>query len=245
MRGTVLAVLVVLSGTSVARADDNLTKARAYFQAGVDAYDEGKYEVALREFQHSHALSHNPALYFNMAACEEHIDHFQAASLLLRQYLIEKPDADDKTKVEARIQVLETREEAMKRPEAPPPQLKTEPTPQIVVAPPPPPEPKRKRVISWALLGVTGGLALGAIATGSYTAVNHGQLKDSCGATAAGCSSGQIDGLKSAGLATDVLIGVAAAAAIVTVVMFVVEPKLGAKKIDHARLRLTPAGMVF
>ncbi len=79
----VVAGLVVLAATSTARAE-NVEQAKAYFNAGVEAYDQGKYEVALREFQHAHALSHSPALYFNMAACEEHMDHFQAAALLLR-----------------------------------------------------------------------------------------------------------------------------------------------------------------
>src|SRR5262245_46972672 len=85
-------ILVLLGafGTAPASAAGNLEKAKAYFAAGVEAYDQGKYEVALREFQQAHALSHSPALYFNMAACEEHADHFQAAALLLRQYLIEK-----------------------------------------------------------------------------------------------------------------------------------------------------------
>src|SRR5436305_89553 len=77
------------------------------------------YSVALREFQRSHALSHNPALYFNMGACEEKENHDQAAALLLRQCLIEKPTADDRDKVEARIKVLEERDNDMKRPEPP------------------------------------------------------------------------------------------------------------------------------
>ena len=102
------------SAASTARAaGENVEKAKAYFAAGVDAYDQGKYEVALREFQHAHALSHSPALYFNMAACEEHMDHFQAAGLLLRQYLIEKPDADDRANVELRIKSLEERDERL------------------------------------------------------------------------------------------------------------------------------------
>src|SRR5579862_3377041 len=115
MRWLRLGTLALIFMGTNARAED-LEKARAYFQAGVEAYDEGRYEVALREFQHSHALSHNPELYFNMAACEEHENHFQAAALLLRQYLIEKPGADDRPKVEARIKVLEEREESIHRP---------------------------------------------------------------------------------------------------------------------------------
>src|SRR3954469_25778148 len=123
LRGAIMrwwaAVLVVLVSAAAmakagARADaapDNMQRAKAYFAAGVDAYDQGRYEVALREFQHAHALSHSPALYFNMAACEEHMDHYQAAGLLLRQYLIEKPEADDKANVELRIKSLEERDE--------------------------------------------------------------------------------------------------------------------------------------
>jgi hypothetical protein len=241
MRGAVVALMLLL-GTA-AGADD-LEKARAYFQAGVDAYDSGRYEVAMREFQHSHALSHNAALYFNMAACEEHLNHYQAAGLLLRQYLIERPDADDRSKVEARIKVLETRDDSMKRPE-------TEPTPRVeraVETPLPatrPAAPPRQRVISWVLLGVTGALAVGAIGAGSYAATQYGSLDGSCGKTAAGCSQADRDGVHSAALATDVLIGVAAAAAVATIVLFVVEPKLGHKSTEHAAVRLTPAGLVF
>jgi hypothetical protein len=241
MRGTLVAVLV-LCGAQVARAEDNIEKARAYFQAGVDAYDSGKYEVAMREFQHSHALSHNPALYFNMAACEEHLNHYQAAALLLRQYLIERPDADDKTKVETRIKSLEERDDSMKRLNEPPP-TPVAPVQQPVVTAPPPP-PAKKRVISWAMLGVTGALGIGAIAAGSYSVVHHDDLKSTCGMTPAGCSQDQIDGLRSATIATDVLIGLTAASAVVTVVLFIVEPKLG-RKTERAKLQLTPTGLVF
>jgi hypothetical protein len=233
--------LVVLCSPLV-RAEDNLEKARAYFQAGVDAYDEAKYEVALREFQHAHALSHNPALYFNMAACEEHSNHFQAASLLLRQYLIEKPDAEDRAKVEARIKVLEEREESLKRPETPPPEVQR---PVVVAQPPPPPLPPRKRVASWVMLGVTGLFGVGAIASGAYAVTDHDSLKTSCGATIMGCSDDQINGLRAATIATDVLIGLTAASAVVTVVLFVVEPRLGQRRSDRARLQLTPAGVTF
>jgi len=240
---TLGAVMVWIALSGVAHADDNLEKARAYFQAGVDAYDEARYEVALREFQHAHALSHNPALYFNMAACEEHSNHFQAASLLLRQYLIEKPDADDRAKVEARIKVLEEREETLKRPEPPLPPPRLTPTPQVAPAPvveshPPP----RRRVASWAMLGATGFVGIGAIAAGGYAVSLHDSLKNSCGTTIAGCTQDQRDNLRSATVATDVLIGLTAAAAVVTVVLFIVEPRLG----KHAeRAHLSSAGVVF
>src|ERR1700743_1917545 len=107
-----LALLLLLVAAPAWADRETLSKAKAYFDAGVDAYDQGKYESALRDFEQAHALSHSPALYFNMAACEERLEHCQAASLLLRQYVIEKPDADDRANVEQRVHALEARDEA-------------------------------------------------------------------------------------------------------------------------------------
>ena len=59
-----------------------------------------------------------------------------------------------------------------------------------------------------------------------------------------GCAAGEIDGLRSATIATDVLIGLTAAAAVVTVVMFIVEPRL-ARRNARAQVGWTPAGWVF
>jgi hypothetical protein len=137
-----IAALLLLCVAAPAWADrETMTKAKAYFDAGVDAYDQGKYDVALRDFEQAHNLSHSAALYFNMAACEEHL---------------------------------------------------------------------------------VGAAALGV---GAYTVVHHGDLKSGCGATAGGCSSAQISGLKSTAVATDVLIGVTAAAAVATVILAVVETR--------------------
>ena len=222
------ALLLVAAG---ARANEprpeDIDKARAYFQAGVNSYDEAKYEIALREFQHAHALSHNAELYFNMAACEEHLNHYQAAALLLRQYLIEKPGADDSVKVEARIKVLEEREESIHRlADAPPPLPPLQPSHSVEVAPPPPaPAPKASYTGGFVALGVTGAFGLAAIIAGSIAAANHGSLRSGCGMTAAGCSQSELDGLRAQTLATDAMIALTGAAAIVTVVLFVVESR--------------------
>lgn len=224
-----VAALLLLCVAAPAWADrETMTKAKAYFDAGVDAYDQGKYDVALRDFEQAHALSHSAALYFNMAACEEHLEHFQPASLLLRQYLIEKPEADDKAKVEERIHALEARDEDQQKQKAAlakaaEPQVA--PQPIVVAATPQPASDKPKLKYTWALVGATGLVGAAAIGVGAYTVVHHGDLKSGCGATAAGCTSQQISGLKSTAVATDVLIGVTAAAAVATVIMAVVETR--------------------
>jgi tetratricopeptide (TPR) repeat protein len=221
----IVAGLVVLAASTAARAGEaEMERAKAYFSAGVDAYDQGKYEVALREFQNAHALSHSPALYFNMAACEEHLDHFQSASLLLRQYLIEKPTADDRDNVEQRIKSLEARDSNIKK-MTEPTAVKPQPDEHAIVAPPPPP--KRHLKYTWVMLGVTAGVGAAAIGVGAYTVAHHSDLKNGCGNTADGCSAGQISTLKSTAVATDVLIGVTAAAAVATVVFAVLETRKG------------------
>lgn len=243
MRGVVVAI-VMLSAAG-ARAD-NLEQAKAYFGAGVEAYDQGKYEVALREFQHAHALSHSPALYFNMAACEEHMDHFQAAALLLRQYLIEKPEADDRANVELRVKSLEERDERlhkMTEPPTPTPTLKPVPADAMPPATSPRTDaPKPRLKYTWVMLGATAAAGAAAIGVGAYTVAHHSDLKNGCGNSLDGCTPSQIDGLKSTAIATDVLIGVTAAAAVATVVFAVVETRKGRARADAGAARVAFLG---
>jgi hypothetical protein len=227
-----LSVAVVMVSSLAWAEPSDLDKAKAYFQAGVEAYDQQHYQVALREFQEAHALSHSAALYFNMAACEEHLEHFQASALLLRQYLIERPQAEDRADVERRIQALETRDaEQRKRaiaPAPPPP-----PPPAPVAAPPPPP--KRKLTLTWIGLGLTGAAGAATIGVGAYTITHHNDLKTGCGATASGCTTAQIDGLRNAAYATDALIGVTAVAAAATIIAVIVETRRARSHADRLR----------
>jgi tetratricopeptide (TPR) repeat protein len=224
---TAVLVLVGAANAWAQAGPENLQKAKAYFDAGVVAYDQGKYEVALQEFQHAHAMSHSAALYFNMAACEEHMDHFQAASLLLRQYLIEKPEADDRANVELRVKSLEERDERLHKMTSEPGEIKQQQPPIVVTTAPPPTKPKLHLKYTWVLLGTTAAAGAAAIGVGAYTVAHHSDLKSGCGATAAGCSSSQISGLKSTAIATDVLIGVTAAAAVATIAFAVIESRKG------------------
>jgi len=224
MRGIAAGLLMLAAASTARAAGENMEQAKAYFGAGVEAYDQGKYEIALREFQHAHALSHSPALYFNMAACEEHMDHYQAAALLLRQYLIEKPDADDRANVELRVKSLEERDERLHKMNEPEPLVK----PNAGTMPATTTEaPKRHLKYTWVMLGVTAGVGAAAIGVGAYTVAHHSDLKNGCGNSVDGCTSSQINGLKSTAVATDVLIGVTAAAAVATVVFAVVESRRG------------------
>jgi tetratricopeptide (TPR) repeat protein len=245
---TLLCLLVGTAGSAAAAptANEKLERAKQHFSAGVDAYDQGKYQLALQEFGQAHALSHNAALYFNMAACEEHMDHFQAAALLLKQYLIEKPDAEDRANVQVRIKSLEERDERLhKMVESP--TVKSEPT-TTAGSETHPSKPRLK--YTWVALGVTGAVGIAAIGVGAYTVVHHSDLKTGCGSTATGCSASEIDGLRATAIATDVLIGVTAAAAVATVVVAVLEVRRSRAEMQRAtrapaRVAFTTDGLVF
>lgn len=221
MKLRALVVALLLSG-ALAHADDvprdKIAQAKHYFQLGVVAYDQAQYEVALREFQQAHALSHSPELYFNMAKCEENLEHFSGAALLLRQYLLERPEVPDRIDVERRIHTLEERGEAQRRGAAA--------TPASKPADSTPP----RRVISWALLGTTGAFGVVALGLGVSTVTLHNRLADGCGATPAGCTSGQRSELHTRAAASDAFIALTAVAAVTTIVMFIVEPRLGKAK---------------
>jgi tetratricopeptide (TPR) repeat protein len=263
MRPLAVVLCLAASATTTFADDGSKDIARAYFQAGVAFYDQGKYEQALNEFQRAQAMSHNAELYFNMAACEEHMDHYQAAAVFLRQYLLEKPTAPDKDNVMTRIKALEQREERVHREdgsvvgpssvdELQKQQKELEQKYQRLQQQQKDEQEQKKKAAAkkpiggFIALGVTAALGIGAIATGSYTVVSHNDLKKGCGATVDGCTSGDIDGLKGAAAGTDALIALTAAAAVATVIVFVLETrahkKAQAAADQHAAI--TP-GFVF
>ena len=93
------------------------------------------------------------------------------------------------------------------------------------------------------MLGVTAGIGAAAIGVGAYTVAHHSDLKNGCGNTVDGCSPGQINTLKSTAVATDVLIGVTAAAAVATVVFAVLESrKKGREHADDGSTRVAFIG---
>jgi hypothetical protein len=94
-----------------------------------------------------------------------------------------------------------------------------------------PPEKKGPSVVAWALLGTTGAVAIATAVTGGLAVSAHNTLKSDLGMfpgnpqTIADAQSKT----KTLATATDALIGVTAAAAVVTGVFFFVVPRLGEK----------------
>jgi hypothetical protein len=66
---------------------DSLTgMAKAEYEAGKILYKDGDYTNALAKFQHSHELSSDPRLLWNMAACEKFLRRYSRARTLLQRF---------------------------------------------------------------------------------------------------------------------------------------------------------------
>lgn len=77
-------------------------------------------------------------------------------------------------------------------------------------------EPPLPRWVPWAGFAAAAGLGLTAVLTGLSANEQYDQLRNSCGATAGGCSSGQIDDMKSRARTTNILLAGAGVVAVAT-----------------------------
>jgi tetratricopeptide (TPR) repeat protein len=102
-----LALLLCALASGFARADDLEAAARELFETGKDAYARADYPAALAAFREAFFRSRRPELLFNMAASLEELRRPHEAAEELRAYLRLRPDAADRTEIQARIAALE------------------------------------------------------------------------------------------------------------------------------------------
>lgn len=111
-------------------ADDK--EARDLFQIGKEAFDEGRFERALKYFQDAYDLSHRAALLSNIGTAFDRLRRDQEAVDTYKKYLEQVPQAPNRKLIEERIRIIES---ALARSKpAPPPAEPIEPVP----APQPP-----------------------------------------------------------------------------------------------------------
>ncbi len=91
-------------------ADDTLdAEARALFQAGELAFQQGRFQNAMEYFTRAYELSGRPGLLYNIGNAADRLRKDAEALAAFEQYLEEKPDAPNRAAVEARIAVLRQR----------------------------------------------------------------------------------------------------------------------------------------
>jgi hypothetical protein len=214
MRTAVIAFLLT-SGIAPADemptlADPDTQAARRHFQEGADLYSQGRWADALQEFTIANSIRPAPAFEFNIARCEDRLEHWTAAADAYDRYLRE-PTTDD-ADLRARVAVLRARA-----------------TPSLVIVQAPARPFARRHAGSLAAGGAGAALLAGALAAGIVAHARFGALGGACAADgacdAAGApdAQGWIDSGQRAALVSDALLVVGVVVVAAAIVVAIVE----------------------
>lgn len=156
MRAAALTLAIAISASAGALAQEDPSRdreARGLFDAGVSAYEGGRYDEALRYFQRSYELSGRHALLYNIGSAAERAREDEVALQAYEEYLRRLPDADNRPRVETRVAALRDLIARGDRRDDPPPPTRgggggSDPAPWIVFG-------------SGAVVAIVGGILLG------------------------------------------------------------------------------------
>jgi hypothetical protein len=123
-------------------------EARAHFEKGREAYNDGRYRDAWAEFHQAYKLSGRPELLFNIGQTADRLGREEDAIKSFELYLKHVPGADNRRDVENRVRALKervsearTQEASKPTPLPPPPAAGPQPAPDFPGATSPTPGP--------------------------------------------------------------------------------------------------------
>jgi hypothetical protein len=180
----IFSMMLVALGTREARAQltpQQKQEIHQHYQQATRAYDLGKYQEAIDEYQKVYEIDGDPVMLYNIGQAYRLNDQPQESIHFYRRYLQRSPEARNRDDVERKIaaqeKLIEERRKAAAAVSPPPPknepppppkieQPMPPPSPPVVVAPPPPPPPAppstARRVIGWSMVGL--GVAADVVA---------------------------------------------------------------------------------
>ena len=180
----VFSMMLLAFGTKEARAQltpQQKQEIHVHYQQATRAYDLGKYQEAVDEYQKVYEIDGDPVMLYNIAQAYRLNDQPQESIHFYRRYLQRSPEARNKEDVERKItameKLIEERRKAAALVAPPPPKTEVKPVavPEpvapppvpapVVVAPPPPPPPEHsatRTIVGWSMVGV--GVASIAVA---------------------------------------------------------------------------------
>jgi tetratricopeptide (TPR) repeat protein len=101
--GVALGAAIVCA--SAARGED-ADKAREHYSVGLRAFDLGKYDEAISEFEEAYRCKDAPGLLYNIAQAYRLSNRPEEALRYYRTYLERKPDAPNRAEAESKIERL-------------------------------------------------------------------------------------------------------------------------------------------
>ena len=153
-------------------------EARARFESGRLAFEAGRYEEALADFERSYELSGRSVIHFNIGLVHDRLRRDEEAIAAFERYLEQVPDSPNRAEVEARVAVLRA-------------QL-AERTPEVVVVVPAAPSHRIEYEV-WAWISTALTVAAAPLAGVLWALANdeYARLDAQCGE--AGCARSAID----------------------------------------------------
>lgn len=161
------------AGPALAQSQADIAAARKAYRKGEQAFQAGRYDEALQEFERGYELSKKELFLLNIGYAHEQLGNHAQALDFYQRYRATSPPAEELPDLDARIRVMQAELDARRPPPPPPP-----PEP-VVVAPPPeaqlaqpaaaPPTPIYGRWYFWAGVGaaVAAGVVIGVLAASS------------------------------------------------------------------------------
>lgn len=225
---------------SVAAQDARDSEAHGLYMAGEAAYEDGRFEDALRYFQQSYELSPRPQLLYNIGQAADRARMDDVALDALRRYLgssVEIAD-EERRRIEARAQALEaaiarrTETVTTTEPEPEPTVAEPEPEPEPTVEPEPTTPSSGPDGAGLALLIAGGAVAVGGAILLGVGAPDTGALANPRDGETFGAAQSRQDtgsALVAAGIAG---LGVGAGLAIIGAVILASAPGSA----EHARV---------
>jgi tetratricopeptide (TPR) repeat protein len=102
-----LATWLALAGTAAAQDEKKLKEARERYEKGQAAYNLGRFDEAIAEFEKGYIAKPDPVFLFNIAQSYRQISNFDKAIFFYKRYLGTAKDAPNRADVEHRIVELE------------------------------------------------------------------------------------------------------------------------------------------
>ncbi len=187
-------------------------EARDLYNAGTAAFQDGRFEDALQRWQDAFELSARPELLYNIATALDRLGRMSEAADYYERFLQERPDAANENYVRSRIEVirnLSAGEESEDVGPAPEP-LEDSTMPEAEM-----PTTSGANLLGPVLLfSVAGATAIVGLVTGLLANDKYQSLEESCPDHR--CSpelAGEGDSLRTLTTVTDVMFGLAIAAA--------------------------------
>ena len=148
------------------REEDLDREARSLFHAGTVAFQDGRFEDALRRWREAYESSPRPRLLFNIGTAFDRLGRAAEAADYFERYLAESPDADNRNSVMRRITLLRQRVATESRATA---AREPEPAPQST-----------SRVGPITLFAGAGAAGIGALVTGLIANAKYMDIDKRC-----------------------------------------------------------------